>query len=176
MTIHYELEQQYYQLYVLTSNCMPSSVDWGNSLFLPSMFEVGKRNSLGLFRLIVAIILLHIHHHLSGHSCLQSPTNNDTENCDHADILHFQTISDTSLTESILVKLLELIMRFGTLLESFLVDQVCFATVALILIFLRPSDVEGCLCHSDSLCLHVPVNVQGLGAVLCLMTHVFGQS
>lgn len=61
-------------------------------------------------------------------------------------------------------------MRLRTLLESFLVDQVCFATVALILIFFRPSDVEGCLCHSNSLCLHIPENVQGLRAVFCLKT------
>lgn len=62
-------------------------------------------------------------------------------------------------------------MRLSTFLESFLVDQVCFARVALVLIFLRPSDVEGCLCHPYVLCLHVPVNVQGLGAVVCLKTH-----
>lgn len=53
-------------------------------------------------------------------------------------------------------------MWLSTLLESFLVDQVCFATVALFLIFLGPSDVERCLCHSYDLRLHVPVNVQGL--------------
>lgn len=69
------------------------------------------------------------------------------------------------------MKLQELIMRLGTLLESVLVDQVCFATVALILVFLRPSNVEGCLCHSYPLCLHVSVNFQGLWAVFCLNTH-----
>lgn len=62
-------------------------------------------------------------------------------------------------------------MRLSTLLESFLVDEVCFATVALILIFFRPGDVEGRLRHSYSLSLHVPVSVQGLWAVLCLMKH-----
>lgn len=84
---------------------------------------------------------------------------------------HFRKISLTSLDESVLMKLLELIMRLGTLLESLLVDQVCFPGVALILMFLRPRDVEGCLCQSYSLCLHVPKKVQGLRAVLCLMTH-----
>lgn len=67
------------------------------------------------------------------------------------------------------MKLQELIMRLSTLLEPLLIDLVCFAIVALILILLRPRNVEGCLCHSYSLCLHVPVNVQGLRAVLCLL-------
>lgn len=71
----------------------------------------------------------------------------------------------------LLVKLQELIVRLSTLLESLLIDLVCFATVALILILFRPSNVERCPCQSDSLRLHVPINVQGLRAVLCLMTH-----
>lgn len=69
------------------------------------------------------------------------------------------------------VKLQELIVRLSTLLESLLIDLVCFATVALILILFRPSNVERCPCHSYSLRLHVPINVQGLRAVLRLMKH-----
>lgn len=68
------------------------------------------------------------------------------------------------------MKLQELIMRLSKFLESLLVDQVCFARVALIFILLRPSDVQGCLCHSYSLSLHISVNVQGLCAGLCLLT------
>ena len=67
------------------------------------------------------------------------------------------------------MKLLEFIIRLSMLLESFLVDEVCFATVALVLVFLGPGDVEGRLCDPYSLSLHVPVNVQGLRAVLCLI-------
>lgn len=62
-------------------------------------------------------------------------------------------------------------MRLSTLLESLLIDLVCFATVALILILFRPSNVERCPCHAYSLRLHVPINVQRLWAVLCLMTN-----
>ena len=140
------------------------------------MFEVGQTDSLWLLGLIITVVVLHIHHHLSGHTCLQSPTNNNTENSDYANILHFQTITQTLLDESVLVKLQELIVWLSKLLESLLVDQVCFATVALVLIFLRPSNVKGCLCHSYSLRLHVPVNVQRLRAVLCLMTHMYDKS
>lgn len=64
-------------------------------------------------------------------------------------------------------------MWLGAIFESFLVDLVSFAAVTLVLISLRPSNVEGCLRHSYSLSLHVPVNFQGLGAVLCLNTHIY---
>lgn len=68
---------------VLTFNCRPSPVDRGDSFFLPSMFEVDQGNSLRLFGFFITILLLHIHHHLPGHTCLQSPMNNSTENCDY---------------------------------------------------------------------------------------------
>lgn len=152
---------------VLTSDCRPYSIDRGDGLFLPSWFEFSERNSLGLCMLFVTIVLLHIHHYLSGHTCLQSPTNNRTFRLWQ----YFQTLSQTWLDKPLLVKLLELIMRLCPLLETFLVDQVCFAIVAMILIFFRPSDVERCLFQSYSLCLNVPVNVQGFRTVPCLMTH-----
>lgn len=65
-------------------------------------------------------------------------------------------------------------MWLSTVSESFLVDQVSLATVALILIFLRPSNVEGCLFDSYSLRLHISVDVQGLRAIFCLKTHMHG--
>lgn len=156
---------------MFTSNWRPNSVDGGDGFFLPSAFEFGQRNSLGCFRLIVTAVLLHIHHYLSGHARLQSPANTDTQHCDWAHTMHFENYVTFSLHEVLLMKLQELIVRPRKLLEPFLVDQVCFATVALIFILFRPSDVQGCLRHSYSLSLHVPVNVQGLRAVLCLMTH-----
>lgn len=80
-----------------------------------------------------------------------------------------------TLDESILVKLQELIVWHSMHPQSILVHQVGFEAVTLILIFLRPSNVEGCLCHPDSLRLQVPVNFQRLGAVFCLMTNMHGK-
>lgn len=71
---------------------------------------------------------------------------------------------------SVLVKLKQLFMWLCTLLESFLIDLVCFTAVALILVFLSPGYVEGCLSHSYSLDLHVPVNFQGFCTVFGLKT------
>ena len=69
-------------MYSLTSDCSPSSVDGGSGLFLPSMFEVDQRNSHRFFGLIITFPVLNIHHRLSGHTCLQSPLIKNTENWD----------------------------------------------------------------------------------------------
>lgn len=74
--------------------------------------------------------------------------------------------------ECILVKLQELVIGLGVPPQSLLEDQVSFATVALVLVLLRPGDVERRLCHSYPLCSHVPVDFQGLGAILGLMAQM----
>lgn len=81
-------------VHVLTSYCRPSSDDGSDGLFLPSVSEVSERHSLLLFGLIIAVILLYIHHHLSGHTCLQSPNNDNTENYNYSKMLNAEKCSN----------------------------------------------------------------------------------
>lgn len=151
---------------VLTSYSSSSSVDGDNGLFLPSVFEICQRHSFRLFGLTFTI-LVQVHYRLSGHTCLQGPLNaqhyphlrKSMEMCNMCNY-NFRFL---------LVKLLKCFTWLSKLSESFLVDQIGFARVALILIFFRQSNIKGCLRYSYSLGLHVTITVQGLRAILHLV-------